>query len=193
MDDRLKETLSAMMDDEADELSVRRLLSHGGQDEVRAQWQRWQQVRDLMHQGSLAEDRFDVSAGVRAALDGGAQTASGQATLRQPGRERNWHWPAVAMVTLALVVGFGAGAGWESADSSATIANAGIPSEQSEEHQGSDTMGGPVQEVALQGLDDEQWEQVSRYLLEHAQHNSVGAGRGSVGYARLVSASGPGY
>ena len=26
MDDRLKETLSAMMDDEADELSVRRLL-----------------------------------------------------------------------------------------------------------------------------------------------------------------------
>ena len=28
MDDRLKETLSAMMDDEADELSVRRLLSH---------------------------------------------------------------------------------------------------------------------------------------------------------------------
>lgn len=193
MDDRLKETLSAMMDDEADELSVRRLLSHGGQDEVRSQWQRWQQVRDLMHKGSLAEDRFDVSAGVRAALDGGTQTASGQATLRQPGRERNWHWPAVAMVTLALVVGFGAGAGWESADSSATIANAGIPSEQSEEGQGSDTMGGPVQEVALQGLDDEQWEQVSRYLLEHAQHNSVGAGRGSVGYARLVSASGPGY
>ena len=35
MDDRLKETLSAMMDDEADELSVRRLLSHAEQDQVR--------------------------------------------------------------------------------------------------------------------------------------------------------------
>ncbi len=193
MDDRLKETLSAMMDDEADELSVRRLLSHVRQDEVRSQWQRWQQVRDLMHQGSLAEDRFDVRAGVRAALDGGGtQTASGQATLRQPGRERNWHWPAVAMVTLALVVGFGAGAGWESADSSATIANAGIPSEQSDVGEPG-TPGEPVQEVALQGLDEEQWEHLSRYLLEHAQHNSVGAGHGSVGYARLVSASGPGY
>ena len=45
MDDRLKETLSAMMDDEADELSVRRLLSHAEQDQVRSQWQRWQQVR----------------------------------------------------------------------------------------------------------------------------------------------------
>lgn len=45
MDDRLRETLSAMMDDEADELSVRRLPSHGRQDEVCDQWQRWQQVR----------------------------------------------------------------------------------------------------------------------------------------------------
>ena len=35
MDERLRETLSAMMDDEADELSVRRLLSHGDQEDVR--------------------------------------------------------------------------------------------------------------------------------------------------------------
>ncbi|NMT64157.1 sigma-E factor negative regulatory protein [Marinobacter orientalis] len=192
MDDRLKETLSAMMDDEADELSVRRLLSHARQDEVRSQWQRWQQVRDLMHQGSLADDRVDISAGVRNALDGGLQKASGPVALPEIGRQRNWHWPAVAMVTLALVVGFGAGAGWESVESPATIAGTGVAAGQSEGLQ-ADTMGEPVQEVALQGLDEEQWEQVSRYLLEHAQHNSVGAGRGSVGYARLVSASGPGY
>ncbi|MEO9587180.1 MAG: sigma-E factor negative regulatory protein, partial [Marinobacter sp.] len=70
MDDRLKETLSAMMDDEADELSVRRLLSHAEQDQVRSQWQRWQQVRDLMHQGGVAPEDVDVSAGVRDALDG---------------------------------------------------------------------------------------------------------------------------
>lgn len=192
MDDRLKETLSAMMDDEADELSVRRLLSHARQDEVRSQWQRWQQVRDLMQQGNLAEDRVDVSAGVREALDGGVHKRSSPTVSGKVRRERNWHWPAVAMVTLALVVGFGAGAGWESADSDGEMANAGIPAEQSEALE-SETVGEPVQEVALQGLDDEQWEQVSRYLLEHAQHNSVGAGRGSVGYARLVSASGSGY
>ena len=35
MDERLRETLSSMMDDEADELSVRRLLSHGNQEDVR--------------------------------------------------------------------------------------------------------------------------------------------------------------
>ncbi|MFN2361465.1 MAG: sigma-E factor negative regulatory protein [Marinobacter sp.] len=192
MDDRLKETLSAMMDDEADELSVRRLLSHARQDEVCSQWQRWQQVRDLMHQGNLADDRVDVSARVREALDGGSQKTASPAVPRRASGDRNWHWPAVAMVTLALVVGFGAGAGWESADTSPTIANAGIPAESTEGRDASPA-GEPVQEVALQGLDEEQWEQVSRYLLEHAQHNSVGAGRGSVGYARLVSASGPGY
>jgi len=70
MDDRLRETLSAMMDDEADELSVRRLLSHGSPDDVCQQWQRWQQVRDLMHDGRSPMEGIDVSAGVRAVLEG---------------------------------------------------------------------------------------------------------------------------
>jgi len=190
MDDRLKETLSAMMDDEADELSVRRLLSHAEQDQVRTQWQRWQQMRDLMHQGSLAPEAVDVSAGVREVLDGGGVVPSAAMTGLKPHRETRWHWPAVAMVTLALVVGFGAGAGWESTGDSGMVATANVAEQSDDAAVGSVE---PVPEVALQGLDDEQWEHLSRYLLEHAQHNSVGAGRGSVGYARVVSASGPGY
>ena len=70
MDDRLRETLSAMMDDEADELSVRRLLSHDQQGDVRLQWQRWQRIRDLMHNGHVPTDTVDVSAGVRRVLAG---------------------------------------------------------------------------------------------------------------------------
>lgn len=192
MDDRLKETLSAMMDDEADELSVRRLLSHARQDEVRCQWRRWQQMRDLMQQGNSADSRTDISSSVNAELDGPMQQAIKPAAGQPGGRMRQWHWPAVAMVTLALMVGFGAGAGWDSTEGSDAVANAGITAEPSGGQQSVDA-GGPVQEVALQGLDEEQWEHVSRYLLEHAQHNSVGAGRGSVGYARVVSAAGAGY
>lgn len=185
MDDRLRETLSAMMDDEADELSVRRLLSHDTQGEVREQWQRWQQVRDLMHSSHSPADGVDVSTGVREALDGRTRLpvdreAAGNRLARR------WQWPAVAMVAVALLVGFGAGAGWESVDvpveSAVAVAD---PVEQA--------VTKPVREVALQGLDKEQWEYMSRYLLEHAQHNSVGAGQGSVGYARLVSATGNGH
>lgn len=190
MDDRLRETLSAMMDDEADELAVRRLLSHAGQDEVRSQWQRWQHVRDLMHEGRVPAESVDVSAGVRKVLDGNpSQPMAVPAGTSRP--VRYWHWPAAAMVALALVVGFGVGAGWETDASQEALLQAGVQSEPATS--GGSATGASVPEVALQGLDEEQWEQVSRYLLEHAQHNSVGAGRGAVGYARLVSATGPAY
>lgn len=189
MDDRLKETLSAMVDDEADELSVRRLLSHADQDQVRSQWQRWQQVRDLMHQGNVEPESVDVSAGVRDVLDGSSAVQPAATVGSTPRRDKSWHWPAVATVTLAVLVGFGAGAGWESTEDGEAIVTAGV----SEQQATGESVVDPVPEVALQGLDEEQWEHLSRYLLEHAQHNSVGAGRGSVGYARVVSASGPGY
>ncbi|QSP96302.1 sigma-E factor negative regulatory protein [Marinobacter salinisoli] len=178
MDDRLRETLSAMMDDEADELSVRRLLSHDGQDQVRDQWQRWQQVRCLMHSRPSPVDGFDVSSGVWQAIEGRSHAGKSPDAGTAASVSR-WQWPAVAMVVAALAVGFGVGSGWESTESPSVPAV--VASEQSV---------GTTPEVALQGLDQDQWEYMSRYLLEHAQHNSVAAGRGAVGYARLVSASG---
>ncbi|MDY6814728.1 MAG: sigma-E factor negative regulatory protein [Pseudomonadota bacterium] len=189
MDDRLRETLSAMMDDEADELSVRRLLSHHDQARVRAQWQRWQQVRDLMHSGHTPAEGVDVSTHVRAALDGRSGSARQRTSAKGISPAARWRWPAVAMVAVALVVGFGAGAGWDSREDSAAT---GAPEMAAQSFPDKDAAAAPVREVALQGLDKEQWEQMSQYLLEHAQHNSVGAGRGAVGYARVVSA-GNGY
>lgn len=186
MDDRLRETLSAMMDDEADELSVRRLLSHDSQDEVRAQWQRWQDVRDLMHDGHSPAHGMDVSAAVRELLDGRGSGATRPEPVVQGSKVGRWHWPAAAMVAMALLVGFGAGAGWDSSGAGPVQPVTAAAPQTSGQDQ-------PVREIALQGLDEEQWEYMSRYLLEHAQHNSVGAGRGAVGYARLVSANGAGY
>ncbi|MBL3824864.1 MULTISPECIES: sigma-E factor negative regulatory protein [Marinobacter] len=186
MDDRLRETLSAMMDDEADELSVRRLLSHESQDEVRAQWQRWQDVRDLMHDGHSPAHGMDVSLAVRELLDGRGSGTSRPEPAVQANKAGRWHWPAAAMVAMALLVGFGAGAGWDSSGPGPVQPVTAAAPETPVQNQ-------PVREIALQGLDEEQWEYMSRYLLEHAQHNSVGAGRGAVGYARLVSANGAGY
>jgi sigma-E factor negative regulatory protein RseA len=189
MDDRLRETLSAMIDDEADELAVRRLLSFSDQNEVRGQWQRWQQIHDLMHGSGVAADSVspaaDVSAGVWQRLDGGVvalEHNAPKATSRQ-----RWRWPAVAMIAVALVVGFGAGSGWQSA------ADPELTAAQISAQPNSTAAVASVSEVSLQSLDDRQRRQIHRYLLEHAQHNSVGAGRGSVGYARLVSVDTGGY
>lgn len=185
MDDRLRETLSAMMDDEADELSVRRLLSCEDQDSVRGQWQRWQGIHDLMHQSSSPTEGIDVSLAVRDALDGRSRPPMPAARTRLD-KPKAWRWPAVATVALALLVGFGAGAGWDSGEFSSDALALGPDADAGA--QADD--GVQVQEIALQGLDAQQWEYMNRYLLEHAQHNSVGAGQGSVGYARLVSANG---
>jgi sigma-E factor negative regulatory protein RseA len=184
MDDRLRETLSAMMDDEADELAVRRLLSHADQNDVRHQWQRWQQIRDLMHDHHGPARGVDVAQAVRATLDGHGPSESVQVPFAVAA-SRGWQWSAVATIFAALVVGFGAGAGWDGSTSEAvgTSAVAEVAATGSQ----------PLlaaEEVALRGLDDEQLRQMRQYLLEHAQHSSVGVGRGSVGYARLVSATG---
>lgn len=183
MDERLKETLSAMMDDQADELSVRRLFSHPDQEGVRSQWQRWQRVRDLMHDVSL--ESVDVSAGVRDTLAGRPSQASITKVPASSRRQPVWRWSVAAMVAMALVIGFGAGAGWD--DNSQELIAVGQQAQ-------APLLAGELEtvpEVALQGLNEAQWEHLSRYLLEHAQHSSLGVSPGSVGYARLTSVSGP--
>ena len=64
----LQESLSALMDNEADELEVRRVLQAADQDPaLRSTWARYQMARSVMHkepwQGSI-----DLSAGIAAAL-----------------------------------------------------------------------------------------------------------------------------
>ena len=184
MDDRLRETLSAMMDDQADELAVRRVLSHHDQQAVRDQWQRWQRIRDVMHETPTGHAGLDVREAVSASLDQSAtEERSSQQALRR--RYAPWRWSAVAMITFGVAVGFGAGSGWDVLSGGGTDSlvpvQAQVPAAAS-----------AVPQVTLQGLDPSQREQFSRYLLEHAQNNSVVAGQGAVGYARLTSMSGSG-
>lgn len=187
MDERLKETLSAMMDDQADELAIRRVLSQAGKSEVRGQWHRWQQLRSLMHDERRDLATVDVSAAVRAELDNSpAQAQLPEGSVGNAAARRSMRWSAVAAISLALLVGFGAGAQWgvPTGDGEAALA-AGVAGQSGQVEPAK----GTVPEIALQGLDEEQREQMSRYLLEHAQNNSVGMGYGTMGYARVASAS----
>ncbi|MFC4258332.1 sigma-E factor negative regulatory protein [Marinobacter lacisalsi] len=185
MDDRLRETLSAMMDDQADELAVRRVLSHHDQQAVRDQWQRWQRIRDVIHETSGGHGGLDVREAVSASLDrSAAEDRSRQKAARR--RYAPWRWSAVAMIALGVAIGFGAGSGWDVMSGSSTDTLVPVQAQVPAAAPG-------VPEVTLQGLDPSQREQFSRYLLEHAQNNSMVAGQGAVGYARLTSMSGQGY
>jgi sigma-E factor negative regulatory protein RseA len=70
MSEKLRESLSALMDDEANELELQRLLKQVGDDaELRQTWVRYQAARTAMHGHETAHPRLDISARVREAVD----------------------------------------------------------------------------------------------------------------------------
>ncbi len=96
----LQESLSAVMDNEADELELRRVLAVSGDLEWRARWSRYQLARAAMRK-ELVEPRLNIAAAVSAAL----------ADEPLPARGLNAPWRSVgriavaASVTLAVLAG----------------------------------------------------------------------------------------
>jgi sigma-E factor negative regulatory protein RseA len=80
MNERLRESLSALMDNEADELEIERVLARVGEDgELRSAWLRYNLVRNSLQGHPLAHLDWDISQQVRAAV----ATATGGAGFRQ--------------------------------------------------------------------------------------------------------------
>ena len=74
MSERLRESLSALMDDEANELELDRLLLQIGDDaELRQTWIRYSRLRGALSGQAQSTARLDISARVRAAIDGNVE------------------------------------------------------------------------------------------------------------------------
>lgn len=96
----LQESLSAVMDNEADELELRRVLAASGDDELRSTWSRYQVARAVMHK-ELLLPRLDIAAAVAAALeDEVAPIKAGRGPWRGLGR-----LAVAASVTVAVLAG----------------------------------------------------------------------------------------
>jgi sigma-E factor negative regulatory protein RseA len=105
----LQESLSALMDNEADELEVRRVLQAAEQDPaLRSTWSRYQVARAVMHKEPW-QGAVDLSAGIAAALrdEPELQMAPAPADVKPVSTIwRNLGRVAVAAsVTLAVLVG----------------------------------------------------------------------------------------
>ncbi|MAT92450.1 MAG: anti-anti-sigma factor [Halioglobus sp.] len=69
MTERMRESLSALLDDEANELEIQRVLAAvDGDTELRSAWTRYSLARDALDSQPLALAQVDISARVRAAL-----------------------------------------------------------------------------------------------------------------------------
>lgn len=181
------ETLSAMLDGEADELALRRLL-RDLDDESAATWTRWHLARDIMHGHESV-----------AVPEGFAEGVVGQ--LDSPGRPARPGWLAgAARMVVAASVAAATVVGWQ-------FWNAG-QLEGAGDRMASSTkqeirMSGPVGEAALvaqggstrQAGADRQPRQERQQRLNSLviRHNDLTARHGQQGvmpYARLVSMEG---
>lgn len=193
MDDRMKETLSAMLDDEADELSVRRILTQSDAGGVRDQWARWQRISDRLSTQRRDWAHIDVLDAVNQSLD---QQTENSAPMRTPAAvlqnraRRVYRWPFAAMLVVSLGLGFGAGLQWEDGASAAgAMFSTTQPPAAQTEVAGSREALEPVRDLPLSAMDDRQRRQFNGYLLRHAQHNNLASGKGALGFARAASFS----
>lgn len=82
MSEQLRESLSALMDGEVNELELQRLLKQVGDDsDLRATWMRYNAVRSAMSDQDVSHMQLDISSSVRDAIR--AEPASSGESLRQ--------------------------------------------------------------------------------------------------------------
>lgn len=182
MDERLKETLSAMLDNEVDELSLRRLLTQADHDALLVQWRRWHVVQAGLRGLSPDLLQLDVTAGVRAQIEGEPKSvmptpSDAKAVVASSSSRASWPLGAIAASVFALVFGFGVGSQWEQQADPQPLAAVSTPA----------TQDFNARPVALDGLTQDQLGQLSGYLLRHAQGANMLSGRGSLGFARAAS------
>lgn len=199
----LKHALSALMDGEAGELELHRILRELDDADVRQTWQRLHQVRSAMHQEPFIN--VDVSTAVRTALDG-VEMDKPRQEAAVPARGARWkHWQSVAVaasVTLAVLGGvrfynqspsLAPELARQEVQQPATRVPAAAPYlQQRPVVLASYGTTADMQEGRAEGEQSGQWhrQQLPLYLKQHAQQSGTGGAEGALPYARTASMEG---
>jgi sigma-E factor negative regulatory protein RseA len=132
MNDRMKESLSALVDGQADELEIRRVLNASENDqEMREAWGRYQMMGALMRDEPVAS--VDLSKGIMQAISGEPMDeVPAHQELADPQYEkqvagasyRNWiaSGAVAASVAVAVLLGVRVGDGVDTVSGSASVA-----------------------------------------------------------------------
>ncbi|GAB3385042.1 sigma-E factor negative regulatory protein [Azotobacter armeniacus] len=186
----LYESLSAVMDGEADEMELHRVLTASKDDaEFRAAWSRYQLARAAMHK-ELLEPRLDIAAAVSAALS----------TENAP-KVRRFSWGVVgrlavaASVTVAVLAGVrlynqseltGAGMAQRVPQTSLPVPQVQGAPVLAGYTEGAGQSQEPLPNEAGQ---DSDWHEkrLPAYLRQHVQQSAVSGAEGALPYARAAS------
>ena len=189
MNDRNKESLSALMDGEADELEIRRVLNQlDKDDELREHWKNYHLMGSLMRDESF--DSLDLTRGINQVLDGEI-AANGVADINRPrlaeeapGQNARSAWyksltsvAVAASVTLAVLLGV------QSIEPSNGLGLAGSGDNTSPLQQGELTASTLTLEEQQQ-LENAQ-QQLQEYILQHSSGENED-NKGILPFARVV-------
>ncbi len=197
MSDFSAESLSALMDNEAEELEVRRLLAQADADaDIRSRWNRYHTARAVLQKDQLQHAHIDISASLRELIaNEPAYAASAKANLNaRTGRLAAFSFKPLAGLAVAASVTAAVFFGMEGFDSSdpATPANtlAGstqlptiergvrtLPNQQASEQA----------QVAAAKFETEQRLRMQTLMRLHAQQASLNGSQGIAPLARVVS------
>ncbi|NLY12132.1 MAG: RNA polymerase subunit sigma [Gammaproteobacteria bacterium] len=201
--DILKQSLSALIDNEADELELRRVLNASNDPEVRASWSRYQIARAAMHSEPFSV-QSDLSASIMAAID--AEPALNVNTPEQPAAEvraKNVYrapWlgrlAVAASVTLAVLGGVRF-YNQDAVQQEAMVAQSEQRLPASSQSQSpvvlaSYSAQGEKAPAAQAVSGEEAWyeRRLPNYLRQHAQQASVNQTESGLPYARAASLEG---
>lgn len=192
MNDRLRESVSALVDGEASELELRRMLGSTDSAEVRERWKAYQLTRGALAGDSLQFAHIDLSARVAAAIDAESVEAeeSGSFAWR-----KSLAGLAVA-ATVAAVIVMGGQTLQMSGESEAAIADSTkgrvYPAASASApvvHDGAlsaDFSG--ISPAAAIDPDREAEDRLERFLLQHTERAAGSNGQGMISFARVPAA-----
>ena len=200
--DVLKESLSALLDNEADDLELRRVLNASDESEVRNTWSRYQIARAAMH-NELHTAQIDLSAGIMAAINAEpAPLVDQQETLDQPKKAANSPWimrvAVAASVTLAVLGGVRF-YNQDAAQQDVMLAQSDLRLPAITQSQNpspvvlaSYSAQGDKAAITQAAPGDDSWYELRlpSYLRQHAQQTSVNKTESGLPYARAASLEG---
>ena len=186
----LQESLSAVMDNEADELELRRVLNAFDDVETRETWARYQIARAVMHKDLLLP-RLDIAAAVSAAL---AEEAVPAKASRGPWRSLG-RLAVAASVTVAVLAGVrlynqdeiaGVELAQQSTQQGLAAPQVRGPAVLAGYSESSDATG-PMANGVLQGQPGWHDQRLPGYLRQHAQQAALKGTESALPYARAAS------
>jgi len=194
---RMRESLSAVMDGEANELELERVLRNIGSDtDLRAAWCRYNAARGCMSGERQAHLEIDISQRVRASLE------AGSAAARQGLRQRLLR-PVASFAVAATVAATAVIGGQQFARLGAEDSGAGEPAVAVSVPWTYGTVPGAVPTYANHGINEAPTlqyttrtayrelarQRMGKYLQQHAEHAALNSPQGLIPFARVQTIS----